>query len=220
MFPDGSFFVHEGRDCIVRLLSGGLQLQQGEVWLNLKKQGTRFEVVTPTSVAGVMGTEFQVIVAPGVKDEIALFSGQVEVTANAGGKVTLSPGQKVSCTQSGLGQVQAVGAFADISSSPYKAAILGMSQAGIVSGRQQAGVWVFAPLEVVKRMQFAKMVCGAMDIKVSEDSWLDSAAPFPDLGTDVANDIYPHDFVAAASAAGIIKGDNKVSSSPTTASTG
>ena len=207
VFPDGSSFIMKA-GTVVRLLSGGLQLKQGEVWLNVKKQGDKFEIITPTSVCGVLGTEFQVTVSPGVKDEIALFAGQVQVTANAGGAVTLSPGQKVSCQDSGLGQVQALGAFADIASSPYKAAILGMSQAGIVSGRQQGGVWVFAPLETVKRMQFAKMVCGAMDIKVSEDSWLDSAAPFPDLGADVANDIYPHDFVAAAFAAKIIKGDS------------
>ena len=44
-------------------------------------------------------------------------------------------------------------------------------------------------------------------INVSEDSWLASAPPFPDLGADAGNDIYPHDFVAAAFAAGIIKGD-------------
>ena len=75
-------------------------------------------------------------------------------------------------------------------------------------GASKAASWVFAPLEAVKRMQFAKMVCGAMDIAVTEDSWLDSAPPFPDLGADVADDVYPHDFVAAAFAAGIIKGDN------------
>jgi hypothetical protein len=207
LFPDGSAFVVK-KGCLVKCLSGGLQVQQGEVWLNFKKQGRRFEIVTPTSVCGVLGTEFQVIVTPGVKDEIALFSGQVEVTANAGGTVTLSPGQKVSCTQSGLGGVENTGAFVDIASNPYKAAILGMSQDGIVSGRQQAGVWVFAPLETVMRMQFAKMVCGAMDMGVSEDSWLDSAPPFPDLKPpDPLNDFYPHDYVAAASAAGIIKGD-------------
>jgi hypothetical protein len=147
-------------------------------------------------------------VSPGVKDEIALFAGQVEVTANAGGKVTLGPGQKVNCTQSGLGQVEVTSAFADIASSPYKAAILGMTQAGIVGGREEDGVLVFAPVEGVKRAQFAKMVCGATGIKVSEDSWLDSAPPFPDLGRDPGNDTYPHDLVAAAFEAGIIKGDN------------
>ena len=146
----------------------GIEIKQGEVWLSLKKQGSNFEIVSPHLASrGVMGTELQVIVTPGVKDEIALFSGQVEVTANAGGTVTLSPGQKVNCTQSGLGQVETAGAFTDIADCPYKAAILGMSQAAIVSGRQQGGVWVFAPLETVKRMQFAKMVCGAMDIGVS-----------------------------------------------------
>lgn len=206
VFPDGSFYVAKS-GCIVKCLSGGLQVQRGEVWINLKKQGRNFEVVTPTSVLGVMGTEFEVIVTPGVKDEVALFSGQVKVTANTGGTVTLSPGQKVSCTQSGLGLVETTGAFTDIASSPYKTAIIGMNQAGIVSGRQQGGVWVFAPLETVKRMQFAKMVCGAVNIAVSEDSWLDSNPPFPDLGADALDDVYPHDFVAAASAAGIIKGD-------------
>ncbi len=207
VFPDGSLFVVKS-GAVVRLLSGGLQVKQGEVWINLKKQGSSFEVVTPTSVCGVLGTEFTVKVSPGIEDEIALFAGQVKITANAGGKVTLSPGQKVGCVPSGLGLVQAVGAFTDIASSPYKAAILGMSQAGIVSGRQQGGVWVFSPLEAVKRAQFAKMVCGVMDIGVSEESWLDSAPPFPDLGPDPLDTTYPHDFVAAAYAAGIIKGDN------------
>ncbi len=206
VFPDGSSFIMKA-GTVVRLLSGGLQLKQGEVWLNVKKQGDKFEIITPTSVCGVFGTEFQVTAFPGVKDEIALFSGQVRVTANAGGTMTLSPGQKVSCQGTGLGPVQAVGSFADTTSSPYNAAILGMSQAGIVSGRQQGGVWMFAPLETVKRMQFAKMVCGAMDIHVSEDSWRDSAPPFADLGPDPLDTTYPHDFVAGASAVGIIKGD-------------
>jgi hypothetical protein len=207
VWPDGSVFLAK-KGSVVRMLSGGIQVQQGEVWLNLKKQGKNFEVVTPTCVTGVYGTEFMVSVSPGVKDEIVLFSGQVRVAANAGGQVTLSPGQKVSCAESGLGQVEAMSTFTDIASSPYKAAVLGMSNAGIVGGRQQNGIWVFAPLEGVKRAQFAKMVCGAMGINVSEATWLDSAPPFPDLGTDPGNDTYPHDFVAAAFSAGIIKGDN------------
>ena len=71
VYRDGSFFsMRPG--VLVRCLTGGLQVQQGEVWINLKKQGERFEVVTPTSVCGVMGTEFQVTVSPGVEDEIVL----------------------------------------------------------------------------------------------------------------------------------------------------
>ena len=206
VYPDGSIFIMKAGS-IVRMKTWGIEIKQGEVWLSLKKQGETSRSSRPHLRRGGMGTELQVTVTPGVKDEIALFSGQVKVTANAGGTVTLSPGQKVNCTQSGLGQVETAGAFTDIADCPYKAAILGMSRAAIVSGRQQGGVWVFAPLETVKRMQFAKMVCGAMDIGVTEGSWLDSAPPFPDLGTDPLDDVYPHDFVAAASAAGIIKGD-------------
>lgn len=89
-----------------------------------------------------------------------------------------------------------------------------MSQAGIVSGREQGGVWLFAPEENVKRAQFAKMVCGAMEIPVTESSWLDSTRPFPDLEPDKPDDLYPHDHVAAAFSAGIIKGDSNGNFNP------
>jgi hypothetical protein len=206
VFPDGSLFVMKPGS-VVRLLSGGLQVQAGEVWINLKRQGQKFEVITPTSVCGVFGTEFAVTVSPGVKDEISLFSGQVQVSANSGGTVMLNSGQKVGCTPAGLDQVQSLDPFTDIGSSSYRAAILGMSQAGIVSGRQQGGVWLFAPQEGVKRAQFAKMVCGAMEVPATEGSWLDATRPFPDLEADSPDDLYPHDYVAAAFSAGIIKGD-------------
>lgn len=83
-----------------------------------------------------------------------------------------------------------------------------MSQAEIVSGRQAEGFWIFAPQENVKRAQFAKMVCGAMEIPATESSWLDSARPFPNLEPDKQDDPYPDDYVAAAFAAGIVKGDS------------
>ena len=91
----------------------------------------------------------------------------------------LDPGQKVTSTAAGLGQVVSSAPFADIGTSPYRPAILGMSQAGIVSGRQEGGVWVFGPQENVKRAQFAKMVCGTMEIPVTESSWLESDPPLP-----------------------------------------
>ena len=206
-YQDGSVFVLKP-GVVIRLLSGGLQVQQGEVWINLKKQGAAFEVVTPTSILGVMGTELQVTVLPDVEDHVVLFSGQVEVTGNGGGTVVLSPGQKVASTEAGLGQVESSAPFTDIADGPYRPAVLGMSQAGIVSGRQEGGVWVFGPQETVKRAQFAKMVCGAMEILVTESAWLDSAPPFPDLEPDKPDDLYPQDYVAAASSAGIIKGDS------------
>ena len=191
VYRDGSFFTMRP-GTVVRTLSGGLQVQQGEVWINLKKQGETFEVVTPTSVCGVLGTEFMVTVVPGVKDEIVLFSGQVKVTGPGGEAAVLTPGQQVTTTVAGLGRVESSAPFTDIGGNPYATAILGMSQAGIVSGREQGGVWLFAPEENVKRAQFAKMVCGAMEIPVTEGSWLDPARPFPDLEPDKSDDLYPH----------------------------
>ena len=92
VFRDGSLFVMKPGS-VVRLLSGGLQVQAGEVWINLKKQGQTFEVITPTSVCGVFGTEFQVTVLQ-VSGTSLLFSGQVHVTANAGGTVMLDRGRR------------------------------------------------------------------------------------------------------------------------------
>ncbi len=58
----------------------------------------------------------------------------------------------------------------------------------------------FGPDDLVRRAQYAKMVVGALNIPVSEASWLDTAPPFQDLGPDNPLDLYPHDYVAAAAA--------------------
>ena len=44
------------------------------------------------------------------------------------------------------------------------------------------------------RAQFAKMICGAMDLSVTEAL----RSPFVDLGPQDPADLYPHEFVAAA----------------------
>jgi hypothetical protein len=60
----------------------------------------------------------------------------------------------------------------------------------------------FGPEDPVLRAQFAKIIVGLLGIPVYEGL----VAPFPDLGPDDPNDLYPHDYVAAAAAAGIIRG--------------
>jgi len=60
----------------------------------------------------------------------------------------------------------------------------------------------FGPEDPVLRAQYAKIIVGLLGIPVHEGL----VAPFPDLGPDDPNDLYPHDYVAAATAAGIIKG--------------
>jgi hypothetical protein len=93
--------------------------------------------------------------------------------------------------------------FVDVPAThPYRMAIEGMRDMGIISGRVQDGQWVFAPDEAVKRAQFAKMICGAAELPVSEDM----VPPFTDLGPDYPDNLYPHEYVAAVAHYGITTG--------------
>ncbi len=78
-------------------------------------------------------------------------------------------------------------------------AIQWMADEGAINGYLNGD---FGPLDPVRRAQFAKMIVGVLGIPVDESL----IAPFPDLGPDDPNDLYPHDYVAAAAAAGIIRG--------------
>lgn len=78
-------------------------------------------------------------------------------------------------------------------------AIQSMADDGIISGYKSGE---FGPQNPVLRAQFAKMIVGILGIPVDESL----VAPFPDLGPDDPNDLYPHDYIAAAAAAGVIRG--------------
>lgn len=81
---------------------------------------------------------------------------------------------------------------------PYRAAILHLTQTDIVSGYADG---TFRPQQSVFRAQIAKMIDGAMGIPVTE------ATPyrFSDLGPDGPS-LYPHEYVGAAAARGILLG--------------
>jgi hypothetical protein len=88
-------------------------------------------------------------------------------------------------------------------SHPYFVAIQDMADQGIIGGYDRPdGQREFRPQNPVLRAQFAKMIDGAMGIPVTEGL----TSPFTDLGADVLHDLYPHEFVAAAWAEGIIQG--------------
>ncbi len=91
-------------------------------------------------------------------------------------------------------------AFTDVPSDhPYTAAIIDLSDRGIVNGY---GDGRFGPDALVFRAQFAKMIDGALNLTVTEDL----TSPFVDLGRDVQSDLYPHEYAAVAFSAGITKG--------------
>lgn len=90
--------------------------------------------------------------------------------------------------------------FPDVGAShPYRTAIEGMYDLGIISGY---GSGLFGPDDSVKRAQFAKMIVGTMGLSVTEGM----TSPFTDLGTNPAADLYPHEYIAAAFANGITTG--------------
>lgn len=82
-----------------------LKLVLGNVWINTKKiiEGGSMEVETNQAVAGIKGTTF-VVSTDGKTDTVQVIESQVEVTGKADGKkVTISGGQQVSATGSGVG---------------------------------------------------------------------------------------------------------------------
>mgnify|MGYP000927572860 CR=1 FL=1 len=93
--------------------------------------------------------------------------------------------------------------FADISGTHlYRTAIVSLFEEGVVAGYESGGHAVFRPEETYLRAQYAKMLVEALDLTVDEGL----RAPFWDLGPDDPDSLYPHDYIAAASEAGLIQG--------------
>ena len=103
--------------------------------------------------------------------------------------------------------------FADVPGQHrFRAAILGMDELGIATGYPLPGITgghvpdgkdrVFRPDEPLLRAQLAKMICEAFDLPVTETM----TSPFTDLGPDDPASLYPHEYVAALTAAGVIQG--------------
>lgn len=80
-FPDGSLLRIKANTRLT-LLKGGVQLQVGECWFNLKKQPTLFQVTTPTTLCGVLGTTFDVGADRFGRTQVRVFDGIVSVKAH------------------------------------------------------------------------------------------------------------------------------------------
>jgi hypothetical protein len=85
---------------------------------------------------------------------------------------------------------------------PYFSAVEGMAEAGIMNGYETAGGPEFRPSNPVWRWQFAKMISGVLELPVSEPL----VCLFSDMGPDDPDKLEPHDYVAAATSFGIIRG--------------
>jgi hypothetical protein len=85
---------------------------------------------------------------------------------------------------------------------PYFQAINQLGAQGIIVGYEADEGREFRPEEPVWRAQFAKVIDGSLDLPVTEDM----TSPFIDLGPDVPDNLYPHEYVAAAYDNGITTG--------------
>lgn len=102
----------------------------------------------------------------------------------------------------------------------FRTAILGMDELGIAGGYPLPGITgggvpdgkdrVFRPEEPLLRAQLAKMICEAFDLPVTETM----TSAFTDLGPDDPASLYPHEYVAALTATGVIKGKTATSFDP------
>lgn len=100
-------------------------------------------------------------------------------------------------------------AFPDVGAThPYRTAIENLSSRGIISGYQDGR---FGPQDAVMRAQFAKLVCGALQVPVPAEG---SAVPFSDLGSNDPTSLYPHEYVAAAAQYNITRGTGQGRFSP------
>ena len=93
--------------------------------------------------------------------------------------------------------------FADVPGQyRFRTAILGMNEQGIATGYPAGEGRAFRPEEPLLRAQFAKMICETFDIPVSETM----TSAFTDLGANDPANLYPHEYVAALTTSGVIKG--------------
>ncbi len=65
---------------------------KGRTWYNFTKRGTQFKIETPTLVAGIRGTHFEVAVSSRNKAAVSVFEGAVEVRGSQKGALVLRPG--------------------------------------------------------------------------------------------------------------------------------
>lgn len=85
---------------------------------------------------------------------------------------------------------------------PYRDAILDFTSGGFVSGYSAGAFRTFHADYPLLRAQLTKILVNALSLAVDEDM----TCSFADLGSDSAADLYPHEYVAAAVKAGLLKG--------------
>jgi hypothetical protein len=83
---------------LVEVQPTSIRVFKGKTWYKFTKRGSEFRIETPSLVAGIRGTEFEVAVSSRKKTSVSVFEGAVIANSKVPGKgVLLTAGQAVSC---------------------------------------------------------------------------------------------------------------------------
>lgn len=83
---------------LVEVQPTSIRVFKGKTWYKFTKRGSEFRIETPSLVAGIRGTEFEVAVSSRKKTSVSVFEGAVAANSKVAGKgVLLTAGQAVNC---------------------------------------------------------------------------------------------------------------------------
>ncbi len=85
---------------LVEVQPKSIRIFKGSTWHKFTKRGTEFRIETPSFVAGIKGTEFEVKV-DSAKSSLSVFEGAVAVRGNNSGDVLLAEGKETYCDAKG-----------------------------------------------------------------------------------------------------------------------
>ena len=77
---------------LVEVQPMSIRVFKGKTWYKFTKRGTEFRIETPSLVAGIRGTEFEVAVSSRKKSSVSVVEGAVAVRGNAEGNALLTEG--------------------------------------------------------------------------------------------------------------------------------
>ncbi len=96
-YTDGTVMRIKPRT-LVEVQPLSIKVFKGQTWYKFTKRGTEFRIETPTLVAGIRGTEFEVAVTSRKKASVSVLEGAVAVKGRAGKKsLVLKPGFATHC---------------------------------------------------------------------------------------------------------------------------
>lgn len=93
LFYDKNSSIKVRPEASLEIISSGLRLKNGKIWVSYKKKGGKFSIVTPAATVGIKGTVFTVEVDQNQQTIVDVEEGSVEMENDAG-KITSTSGER------------------------------------------------------------------------------------------------------------------------------